>query len=50
MPVAGAQDRKEHHCILYRGDTKVSVVGTYGNFGYFEGNFKAGTNEAMVTW
>ena len=28
----------------------VSVVGTYGNFGYFEDNFEARTNEAVVTW
>jgi len=45
------EDKKEHHCILY--DTKkqrISVVGTYGNFGYFEGSFKMGTNDASVTW
>jgi hypothetical protein len=45
------ENKKEHHCILY--DTKkqrISVVGTYGNFGYFEGSFKMGTNDASVTW
>jgi len=33
------QDKKEHHCILYDDSSgkKISVVGTYGNFGYFEG-------------
>ena len=36
------QDKKEHHCILYDDSSgkKISVVGTYGNFGYFEGKDK----------
>ena len=46
------QDKKEHHCILFNGAVPVSVVGTYGGFGYFEGSFLAAgnVNEAMVSW
>ncbi|EKX33195.1 hypothetical protein GUITHDRAFT_120639 [Guillardia theta CCMP2712] len=41
----------EHHCILFADDNSpISVVGTYGRFGYFEGTFQANTRNAMVNW
>jgi len=50
------QDKKEHHCILFKDAVPVYVVGMYGGFGYFEGSFiiSAGAagnvNEASVSW
>jgi hypothetical protein len=50
------QDKKEHHCVLFNGAVPVSVVGTYGGFGYFEGTFitpaaaDGGPSQALVSW
>eukprot|EP00960_Hanusia_phi_P026744 746430-Hanusia_phi.AAC.1 len=47
----------EHHCILFKDDVPVSVVGTYGmmlkskrRYGYFEGSFKKGDTKALINW
>ena len=44
----------EHHCVLFKGQTPVSVVGTKSKFSYFEGTFQPPytplRGQALMSW
>ena len=48
------EDAMEHHCVLFKGQTPVSVVGTTSKFSYFEGTFQPPytplRGQALMSW